>query len=140
MDRMAMASSLEVRSPLLDHKVIEFAATLPSDMKYRNGVSKYFLKRYAERHAPASVIHRPKMGFSIPLAAWLRGEMSGMAEDLLLSERALARGYFNPDQVRALWIRHQERRREHPNQIWALMVFELWHRLFIDQRPSAAQT
>ena len=138
MDRMAMASSLEVRSPLLDHKVIEFAATLPSDMKYRNGVSKYFLKRYAERHAPASVIHRPKMGFSIPLAAWLRGEMSGMAEDLLLSERALARGYFNPDQVRALWTRHQERRREHPHQIWALMVLELWHRLFIDQRPSAA--
>lgn len=137
MDRMAMASSLEVRSPLLDHKVVEFAATLPPDLKYRNGVSKYFLKRYAERRVPPSVIHRPKMGFAIPLAGWLRGEMSGTAEDLLFSDRALARGYFKPDQVRALWTRHQQRRREHPHQIWALMVLELWHRLFVDQTPMA---
>lgn len=138
MDRMAMANSLEVRSPLLDHHVIEFAARLPTDLKFHRGTSKYLLKRYAEGRAPASVIHRPKMGFSIPLGRWLRGDLRGTAEDLLLSERALARGYFKPDQVRAMWHRHQQGQREHPHQIWALMVLELWHRLFVDQSPGAA--
>ncbi len=136
MDRMAMANSLEVRSPLLDHEIIEFAAELPADMKYRGRTSKYFLKRYTERRAPASVIHRPKMGFSIPLSLWLRTELRSTAEDLLLSDRALARGYFKPDQIRALWTRHQQHRQEHPHHIWALMVLELWHRLFVDRMPS----
>jgi asparagine synthase (glutamine-hydrolysing) len=137
MDRMAMANSLEVRSPLLDHRLIEFAATLPSDLKYRRGTSKYLLKRYAERRAPTSVIHRPKMGFSIPLAAWLRGELRPTAEELLLSERTLERDYFRPAEIRAMWRRHQEGRRDHSHQLWALLVLELWHRLFADQTPTA---
>jgi asparagine synthase (glutamine-hydrolysing) len=137
MDRMAMANSLEVRSPLLDHKVIEFAASLPPDFKYRKGMSKYLLKRYAERLAPASAIHRPKMGFSIPLAAWLRGELRATGEELLLSERALARAYFRAEQVRMMWRRHQEGVRDHSHHLWALMMLELWHRLFVDQMPSA---
>ena len=136
MDRMAMANSLEVRSPLLDHKVIEFAASLPPDLKYRNGTSKYLLKRYAERRAPASAIHRPKMGFSIPLAAWLRGELRLSAEDLLLSERALERGYFERERVLGLWQQHQSRVRDHSHHLWALMMLEMWHRLFIDQAPT----
>jgi asparagine synthase (glutamine-hydrolysing) len=137
MDRMAMANSLEVRSPLLDHHVIEFAASLPSEMKYHGRTSKYLLKRYAQRRVPASVIHRPKMGFSIPLAAWLRGELRPMAEDLLLSGRALGREYFNPTTVRQMWTSHQEGRRNHAHHLWALMALEMWHRLFIDQTPSA---
>ncbi|HEY7652061.1 MAG TPA: asparagine synthase (glutamine-hydrolyzing) [Methylomirabilota bacterium] len=137
MDRMAMANSLEVRSPLLDHKVIEFAATLPSDLKYRNGISKYLLKRYAAQRAPASAIYRPKMGFSIPVAHWLRGELRATAEDLLLSDRAMGRGYFDPEHVRAMWGRHQARRRNHSHHLWALMMLELWHRLFVDRSPTA---
>jgi asparagine synthase (glutamine-hydrolysing) len=137
MDRMAMASSLEVRSPLLDHKVIEFAAGLPPDLKYRNGTSKYLLKRYAERGVPSSVIHRPKMGFSIPLAAWLRGALRDTGQDLLLSERALGRGYFMPDRVRTMWGRHQSGVRDHSHHLWGLMMLELWHRLFVDQMPAA---
>jgi len=136
MDRMAMASSLEVRSPLLDHRVIEFAAGLPSNLKYRRGVSKYLLKRYAERRVPPAVIHRPKMGFSIPLADWLRGELRATAEDLLLSDRAVGRGYFAPDQVRGVWARHQAQARNHSHHLWALMMLELWHRLFVDQAPA----
>jgi asparagine synthase (glutamine-hydrolysing) len=136
MDRMAMASSLEVRSPLLDHHVIEFATGLPSDLKYRGGVSKYLLKRYAERRVPRSVIHRPKMGFSIPLADWLRGELRATGEDLLLSDRALGRGYFDTAAVRAMWTRHQGRVRDHSHHLWALMMLELWHRLFVDQAPT----
>jgi asparagine synthase (glutamine-hydrolysing) len=134
MDRMAMANSLEVRSPLLDHKVLEFAAGVPAELKYRHGTSKYLLKRYAERLAPASVIHRPKMGFSIPVADWLRGELRTTGEDLLLSERSLGRGYFSREQILGMWNRHQQRQRDHAHHIWALMVLELWHRLFVDRR------
>jgi asparagine synthase (glutamine-hydrolysing) len=136
MDRMTMANSLEVRSPLLDHKVIEFGASLPSDLKYRNRTSKYLLKRYVEQRVPASVIHRPKMGFSIPLAAWLRGELRPTAEDLLLSERARERGYFRATEIGAMWTRHQQGRRDYAHQLWALMMLEMWHRLFVDQSPS----
>jgi asparagine synthase (glutamine-hydrolysing) len=77
------------------------------------------------------------MGFSIPLSAWLREELRCTGEDLLLSDRALARGYFNADRVRDLWRQHQQGRREYPHQIWALMVLELWHRLFVDQTTSS---
>ncbi|MGH7299623.1 MAG: asparagine synthase (glutamine-hydrolyzing), partial [Candidatus Rokuibacteriota bacterium] len=135
-DRMAMASSLEVRSPLLDHHLIEFAATVPPDLKFRKGTAKYLLKRYAERRAPASAVYRPKQGFSIPLAAWLRTDLRSMAEDLLLSERALGRAYFQPEVVRTMWVRHQERTRDHAQHLWALMILELWHRLFVDQTPG----
>jgi asparagine synthase (glutamine-hydrolysing) len=137
MDRMAMANSLEVRSPLLDHKVLEFAAGVPAEFKYQHGTSKYLLKRYAAGLVPASVIYRPKMGFSIPVAAWLRGELRSTAEDLLLSERSLGRGYFCREQIVGLWNRHQQRQRDHAHHIWALMVLELWHRLFVDQRGGA---
>ena len=111
-------------SPLLDHKVIEFAAGLPPDLKYRDGTSKYLLKRYAERGVPSSVIHRPKMGFSIPLAAWLRGALRDTGQDLLLSDRALGRGYFMPDRVRTMWSRHQSGVRDHSHHLWALMMLE----------------
>ncbi len=134
-DRMAMANSLEVRSPLLDHKVIEFAATLPSAIKYRGGTSKFFLKRHLEGRVPSSVIHRPKQGFSLPLADWLRGDLRAMAKELLLSERAMARGYFVPDHIHRLWNAHQHRIRDHAHHLWALIVLELWHRLFVDQAP-----
>ncbi len=135
-DRMSMAASLEVRSPLLDHKVIEFAATVPPDLKFRGGVSKYLLKRHLEGRVPASVIHRRKQGFEIPLARWLRGNLRGMAEDLLLSPRAMGRGYLRPEAVRDLWGSHQRGLRDHSAQLWALMVLELWHRTFLDQ-PAA---
>jgi asparagine synthase (glutamine-hydrolysing) len=136
-DRMAMASSLEVRSPLLDHHIIEFAASLPTDLKFRHGTAKYLLKQYAERRAPASAIRRPKQGFSIPLADWLRADLRPMADDLLLSDRSLGRGYFEPDVVRGMWTRHQERARNHGPQLWALMMLEQWHRMFVDQTPTA---
>jgi asparagine synthase (glutamine-hydrolysing) len=135
-DRMAMAHSLEVRSPLLDHKVMEFAATVPSDLKFRGWTSKYLLKRYVEQRVPPSAVHRPKMGFAIPVAAWLRGELRPIAEDLLLSSRATARGYFAPGRVRTLWDAHQQGARNHAHHLWALMMLELWHRLFVDQAPG----
>jgi asparagine synthase (glutamine-hydrolysing) len=134
-DRMSMASSLEVRCPLLDHRVIEFAATVPPDLKYRGGVSKYLLKRHLEGRVPRSAVHRRKQGFEIPIAAWFRGELREIAEDLLLSPRTLGRGYVEPARVRALWHRHQRGIRDHSAHLWALIVLELWHRTFVDGAP-----
>ena len=132
-DRMSMANSLEVRAPFLDHKVIEFAATVPPDLKYRGRTSKYLLKRHLEGCLPRSVIYRPKQGFEIPLAKWLRTDLREVAVDLLLSPRSLGRGYLQPDCVRRLWRRHQRGVRDHASQLWALMILELWQRTFVDQ-------
>jgi asparagine synthase (glutamine-hydrolysing) len=137
-DRMAMANSLEVRSPLLDHKVLEFAATVPSAVKFRGATSKYLLKRHLERRLPSRLVRRPKMGFSIPLAQWLRTDLRPMATELLLSDQAMQRGYFAPDGVRRLWEAHLRGERDHAHRVWALMVLELWHRLFVDQAPPGA--
>jgi asparagine synthase (glutamine-hydrolysing) len=131
-DRMSMANSLEVRSPLLDHKVVEFAATLPARLKVRGATSKYLLKRYVAQRVPPAVVHRPKMGFSIPLGAWLRRDLRPLGEELLLSRRGGQRGYFSPAQVRRLWVEHQAGHRDHAHRLWALMMLELWHRLFAD--------
>jgi asparagine synthase (glutamine-hydrolysing) len=136
-DRMAMANSLEVRSPLLDQELIALAASMPTNLKFRCGTSKYLLKRYTERRVPDAVVHRPKMGFRIPVGDWLRGELRPLAHDLLLSDRALGRGYFEAGSVRGLWDRHQQRQRNHAHHLWALMMLELWHRLFLDQGPLA---
>ncbi len=134
-DRMSMAASLEVRAPLLDHKLIEFAATVPRHLKYRGRTSKYLLKRHLEGRVPRAVIYRPKQGFDIPLAAWLRGQLRDMAEDLLFAPRALGRGYLQADAVRRLWRQHQQGARDCSSELWAFMVLELWHRTFVDQTP-----
>jgi asparagine synthase (glutamine-hydrolysing) len=132
-DRMSMACSLEVRAPLLDHKVIEFAATVSPDLKYRGSESKYLLKRHLDGRVPRSALYRPKQGFEIPLAAWLRGELRPLAEDLLFSSRAVGRGYLVTRELHAMWQRHQRGVRDHAAQLWALLVLELWHRAFVDQ-------
>jgi asparagine synthase (glutamine-hydrolysing) len=136
-DRMSMACSLEVRAPLLDHKVIEFAATVPPDLKYRGRVSKYLLKRHLDGRVPRAALHRPKQGFEIPVAAWLRGELRPLAEEVVLSARAAGRGYLEPGRARALWDRHQSGIGDHSAQLWALLVLELWHRAFVDQAPAS---
>ena len=132
-DRMSMACSLEVRAPLLDHKVIEFAAGLPPELKYRGRVSKYLLKRHLERAVPGVDVHRRKHGFTLPLAAWLRRDLRDLAQDLLLSPRAVGRGYARPEEVRRLWDAHQRGTRDHSRHIWALMALELWQRAYVDQ-------
>jgi asparagine synthase (glutamine-hydrolysing) len=135
-DRMSMANGLEIRCPLLDHRIIEFAATVPADLKYRGRVSKYLLKRHLEGRVPASAIHRPKQGFEIPLARWLRGDLHDLAHDVLFSPRALGRGYIRPERLRLLWDRHQRGIRDHSAQIWTVLMFEMWARTFLDRRES----
>jgi asparagine synthase (glutamine-hydrolysing) len=139
-DRMTMAHSLEVRSPFLDHKIIEFAAALPTSLKYHGPTSKYILKRHLARVLPSSAVYRPKMGFSIPLAQWLRRDLRDLATDLLFSPRAGARGYFDSAYIRRLWDEHQRGQGNHSQSLWALMILELWHRLFVDQSPRAVSS
>jgi asparagine synthase (glutamine-hydrolysing) len=131
-DRMSMACSLEVRAPLLDHKIVEFAASLPPQLKFRGSVSKYLLKRHVAERLPAADVHRPKQGFELPLATWLRGDLREMARDLLFSTRAAGRGYVRPEAVRRLWDTHQSCARNQASKLWALMVLELWHRQYMD--------
>jgi len=130
-DRMSMASSLEVRSPLLDHKIVEFAATLPPELKYRGPVSKFLLKRHLAPRLPVLDVDRPKQGFSIPLGAWLRSDLRETAHDLLFSAQTAHRGYVRRETVAGLWNEHQRGRRDHSGKIWALMVLELWLREYL---------
>lgn len=133
MDIASMANSLEMRSPLLDHEVVEFAARLPAGHKLRYGVhQKYLLKRLARKLVPAENINRPKMGFGVPVASWLRGPLRNLGADVLLSPRARQRGYFRADTVSRLWTDHQSGANDHAYPLWMLLMFELWHREFID--------
>jgi asparagine synthase (glutamine-hydrolysing) len=132
-DRMSMATSLEVRSPLLDHEFVEWVTALNSRWKLCRGTRKYALRKLAERvGVPASVLNRPKQGFALPLAHWWRGQLKEELLSILLEPRTLQRGYLNPKAVRELLEEHWKGRRDRPTDIWLLLVFELWHRNFLE--------
>ncbi len=132
-DRMSMANSIEARVPLLDHKVVEFAATVPPDLRLRNGTTKYLFKQAMRGILPANLIDRRKQGFAIPLGRWFRGRLDSYVRDLLLCPRALQRGIFNPQYIEQLLQMHKNGRKL-DLQLWTLISFELWCRTFIDER------
>jgi asparagine synthase (glutamine-hydrolysing) len=135
-DRMSMAVSLEAREPLLDHKLLEFAARVPMSLKLKNGRSKYLLRRLLERRVPRSITERGKRGFAAPIGEWLRGPLAAMTHELLLDGRLRDRGIFNPREVARLWNEHRTGRTEHPHRLWQLVMLELWFRQFIDPAPA----
>jgi asparagine synthase (glutamine-hydrolysing) len=132
MDKMSMGASLEARVPLLDHKLVEFAATLPPKYKLRGMRGKILLKQWALELLPRDVVERRKVGFTVPVGPWFRGGLKGLLEDSLLSAQAAARGYFDPRHVRTLVEEHLSGRRDHARGLWTLVQLELWHRLFMD--------
>jgi asparagine synthase (glutamine-hydrolysing) len=132
MDIATMANSLEARSPFLDHKVMEFCARLPCNYKLSDLTLKYLLKKAGARLLPAETRTRRKMGFGVPVAHWMRGELRPWVEDVLLSPRALKRGYFEPEALRQLVWAHLDGRQEQSFELWALLWLELWHREFVD--------
>lgn len=134
-DVATMAHSLEGRSPFLDHELMEFAASLPPGLKLRGRTTKYLLKRAMRPLVPAPILERRKMGFGVPLDHWFRADLREMARDLLLSPRALQRGYFREEAVRSLLDDHAEGRALWHHQLWNLLMLELWQREFIDRRP-----
>jgi asparagine synthase (glutamine-hydrolysing) len=138
-DRMSMAVSLESRPPLLDHKVVEFVATLPPHLKLNGNQRKYIFKKAASRFVPPEILSRKKQGFRLPIAEWLRKELRETAEDLLLGPTATRRGYFQKPELEKLWNDHQSGRRDNAHQVWLLILLELWHRKYIDDsRPPTA--
>ena len=140
-DRMSMAVSLEAREPLLDHKLLEFAARVPASLKLKDGQSKYLLRRVLEKRVPRAITERKKSGFAAPIAEWLRGPLAPMANELLLDGRLRDRGIFNDREVNRLWHEHRTRHADHEHRLWQLVMLELWFREFIDKagstRPSA---
>jgi asparagine synthase (glutamine-hydrolysing) len=135
MDIASMAHSLEVRSPFLDHELLEFVARLPASMKLRRGETKYILKRALRPWLPEHLLTRTKRGFSVPLADWFRGELRSMPEDVLLDPHSLGRGWFREETIRTLISEHRERRADHAERLWSLLVLELWARSFVDVAP-----
>ena len=133
-DIASMAHSLEVRSPFLDHKVVEMAAGMPASLKMRRLCGKHVLKRAFADLLPPEIINRPKMGFGVPIARWFRNELAGFVRHVLMDDAALSRGYFRPDAVRTLIDEHVNGVFDHGYRLWALLMLELWHRTFIDER------
>jgi asparagine synthase (glutamine-hydrolysing) len=132
MDIATMANSLEARSPFLDHEVMEFCACLPARYKLRRMQHKYLLRKAGSRLLPRETLARRKMGFGVPVGNWMRGELRSWVEDLLLSPRALKRGYFQPEALRQFVWAHLDGRQDQSFQLWALLWLELWHQEFVD--------
>lgn len=132
-DRMSMANSLEVRAPILDHLVIEFAASLPPALKYNHGEKKYILKKALERVVPQENLHRKKMGFSAPLADWFRGELKEFAHSYLFAKKAGLNNFFQPDKLQEVWELHQAGIKNSAPILWSLLMFELWYQEFMGE-------
>jgi asparagine synthase (glutamine-hydrolysing) len=139
-DRMSMLTSLEVRVPILDHLFVEWVTSLGPGWKMRDGKQKYIFRKLAERvGVPREVLYRPKRGFALPLVHWTRNEMKDLILGVLLDSRTLQRGYLDPKGVRHLLDDHFGGRRDHSGRVWRLLLFELWHRNFLDRFAGAAE-
>lgn len=139
-DKMTMAASLELRVPLLDHKLVEFCMTLPSSFRIRDGVGKYLLKRVAQRTLPRDLVHRRKQGFPTPIAQWFRGELYERIRELLLDPRSRQRGYFRPGYVEQILERHRTGKEDLSQRILTFVMLELWHRTFVDDALADSVT
>jgi asparagine synthase (glutamine-hydrolysing) len=137
-DRMSMAHSIESRVPLLDHLVIEFAASLPIAMKINGDRRKHLLKQLAFRLVPPQLLDRPKQGFGVPIGHWFRGSMRDVFGDVLRSAESRQRGYFNPLFVDRILDEHLAGKRDHSLRLWQLVVFELWHKQYVGAASLAA--
>ena len=137
-DRMSMAHSIESRVPLLDNDVVALAASLPADFAVRGGRRKHLLKEVAAQLLPRDLVDRRKQGFAVPLETWFRGRLRDLCHDVLLSPRALQRGYFRKEFVRSLVEQHVSGVRNHDLRLWQLVVFELWHRQHADASMTAS--
>jgi asparagine synthase (glutamine-hydrolysing) len=133
MDIATMAHALEARSPFLDHELMEFAASIPAEVRLPGLRKKGLLRDALRPWLPPDILERPKQGFCVPMADWLRGDLRGFAAEILLDRTTRDRGYFRETSVREMLDQHAGHRADHSNRIWALLVHELWHREFVDR-------
>lgn len=132
MDITSMANSLEARSPFLDHKLMEFAASMPPSLKLRGITTKYILKKVFSKILPKEILKRRKQGFGVPVGSWFRNELKGYAYEILLSRDCIRRGYFKEEAVKRMLDEHVLGKVDHGPRIWSLVNLELWHNMFID--------
>lgn len=137
-DRMSMATSLEVRAPFLDHHVVELVARIPSRLKIQGSRTKHILKMAMRDFLPAEVLKKPKQGFSIPVKNWLRGELQALMRATLEPERLRRHGYVEPAVVQGWMSEHLAGRINHAHRLWSLMMLELWHEQYLDRPVHAA--
>ena len=130
-DQMSMAASIESRVPFLDHKLVEFTARMPREMKLRGSTTKWILREAMKGILPVEILERPKMGFPVPVGQWFRSDYKNIVDEFVLGERAAARGIFNADFVKNLVAKHNSGE-NHDERIWALLNFEIWMRRVID--------
>jgi asparagine synthase (glutamine-hydrolysing) len=126
LDRASMAVSLESRVPLLDHRVVEFALSLPLKYKLRGGEAKWPLRQLLYRYVPREMMERPKMGFGVPIEHWLRGPLRSWADDMLAPDRLKREGYFNADAIGRLWSDTRSGRRRMHYYVWDILMFQAW--------------
>jgi asparagine synthase (glutamine-hydrolysing) len=134
-DQMSMAASIESRVPFLDHPLVEFTARLPERLKLRGGTTKYILREAMRDVLPPEILTRGKMGFPVPVGAWLRGPYRGIVDELVLSPRALERGLFDPAAIRGIVSRHAAGE-DHSERLWSLVNLEIWHRVVVEGEPA----
>jgi asparagine synthase (glutamine-hydrolysing) len=125
-DRASMAVSLEVRVPLLDHRVVEYTSRLPDSLKYRNGTGKYLLKKLLARYVPTELFERPKMGFGVPIDRWFRSELKDLLLDYLSPERLKREGLFDQMFVEEKIKEHLSGQANHQYRLWSLLMWEMW--------------
>jgi asparagine synthase (glutamine-hydrolysing) len=138
-ERAGCANSLICRAPLLDHNIMEWAARIPPELKMRDGVLKYVLKKAMTRHFTWHFLTRPKTGFGVPVGEWFRGDLREFTEGFLTGERARARGFFDMHYVRRILDQHLSRQQNHHHRIWALVMLEAWCRTFLDRPAPLAE-
>ena len=138
-DRASMACGLEVRAPFLDVELVEFLGRVPARLKLRRFDTKHLLKRAMAQRLPAGIANRPKKGFGIPVAAWLKSDLRGALQDELSPSRLTAQGLFDVAEVQRLVSEHLAGRRDHRKQLWTLLVFQLWHRRWVEERTRRAR-
>ena len=131
-DRASMAVGLEVRVPLLDHRVVEFTSTLPDGLKYKRGRGKYLLRRLLARYVPEELFERPKMGFGVPIEDWFRGELKEMLLDYLSPERLIKEGLFDHNLVEEKIKEHLSGKANHQYRLWALLMWEMWRERWLE--------
>lgn len=132
-DRMSMANSLEVRAPLLDFNVVEYAAKIASPLKFNDGEKKYALKKAFASLLPHDILYRKKMGFSVPLADWLRSDLKELFERYIFNSNSGIKQFFKPEEIQKVWRNHQSGQSENTQELWSMLIFELWWQNYMDE-------